>query len=112
MTRVGKNWHHPGQETPSVRRYDVPKRGRIQITGHVRKLHLDGDGIEAVVFHGSRAGWRTEIEGKDGTGVEPALKLDVRRGDRLRFAVGKRGNIYCDTTFWDPYPGRIFPSTS
>ncbi len=30
-TRVGKDWHHPGENTPSVRRFIAPRDGRITI---------------------------------------------------------------------------------
>jgi hypothetical protein len=92
-TRVGKDWHHPGQNTPSVRRFMAPRDGRVTITGHVFKLHLNGDGIGASIRHNDREIWKAEIAGKT---------LDVKKGDALRFVVDKRGNIGCDTTGWDP----------
>ena len=101
-TRVGKDWHHPGQNTPSVRRFVAPRDGSITVTGRVFKLHQNGDGIRAIIRHNDNDVWQTEIDGKDGQGVEPQLKLDVKRGDSLRFIVHKRGVISCDTTGWDP----------
>ena len=101
-TRVGKDWHHPGTNTPSVRRFVAPRDGRVTVTGRVFKLHRDGDGVRVAILHQGRTVWEAEIEGGDGRGVEPRLRLDVRRGDALRFVVHKRGKIYCDTTGWDP----------
>ena len=101
-TRVGKNWHHPGENTPSVRRFRVPRDGRVTITGRVFKLHQQGDGVRALIQHGEHGVWRAEIEGADGQGVEPNVTLDVRQGDAIRFIVDKRGAISCDTTGWDP----------
>ena len=101
-TRVGKDWHHPGENTPSVRRFTAPRDGRLTVTGRVFKLHLDGDGIRASIRHNEREVWQAEIDGKDDQGVEPKLALDVKQGDALRFIVHKRGNIFCDTTGWDP----------
>ena len=101
-TRVGKDWHHPGENTASVRRFAVPRDGRVRVAGRVAKLHLEGDGIRALILHGERQVWQAEIEGKDETGVDPGLELDVRQGDQLRFVVHKRGGIACDTTHWDP----------
>ncbi|MEW6358433.1 MAG: hypothetical protein AB1696_19015 [Planctomycetota bacterium] len=101
-TRVGKDWHHPGESTPSVRCFRVPRDGRVTVTGPVFKLHQAGDGIRAMIRHGEEEIWRAEIAGADGEGVEPKLTLDVRKGDALRFIVHKRGNISCDTTHWDP----------
>lgn len=101
-TRVSKDWHHPGQNTPSVRCFDVPRDGQVTVTGRVFKLHLSGDGVRASVRHNDREVWEEEIEGKDGKGVEPKLILDVKKGDAIRFIVHKRENIGCDTTGWDP----------
>lgn len=100
--RVGKNWQHPGQDTPSIRCWCAPRDGRITLSGRVYKLHLDGDGIRAMVLHNARELWRAELDGKDTRGSEPKLALDVRQGDKLRFVVDQRGTIFCDTTHWDP----------
>jgi hypothetical protein len=101
-TRVGKDWHHPGQNTPSVRCFVVPQDGRVTVSGRVFKLHRSGDGIRAVIRHGEREVWKAEINGDDGQGVKHELTLHVRRGESLRFIVHKRGAISCDTTGWDP----------
>ncbi len=101
-TRVGKDWHHPGENTPSVRRFQVAQDGRVTITGRVHKAHLDGDGIRAWIVHRGRKVWHAELSGKDSKGVDPNLTLDGRRGDAIRFVVHKLGRIFCDTTYWDP----------
>jgi hypothetical protein len=101
-TRVGKDWHHPGQNNPSVRRFTAPHDGRVTVAGRVFKLHLDGDGIRASIRHNDRELWRVELDGTDNQGVEPKLTLDVKQGDTLRFVVDRRGTIFCDTTGWDP----------
>ncbi len=101
-TRVGKDWQHPGENTPSVRRFTTPRDGRVAVSGRVFKLHLDGDGIRACILHNERQVWLAEIDGKDARGVEPKLTLDVKQGDAVRFIIHKRGAIACDTTGWDP----------
>ena len=101
-TRGGKDWQHPGESTPSVRRFEAPRAGRVAITGRVFKLHLAGDGIRASIRHNEREIWNVEIGGKDAQGVELAVPLEVKSGDVLRFIVDKRGNIGSDTTGWDP----------
>lgn len=101
-TRVGKDWHHPGQNNPSARRFSAPRDGRATVSGKVFKLHLDGDGVRASIRLNERELWSVELEGKDAQGVEPRLTLDLKRGDQLRFIVHKRGGIGCDTTGWDP----------
>lgn len=115
-TRVGKDWHHPGQNTPSVRRFSAPRDGRVAITGRVFKLHINGDGIRARIRHNEREVWMAEVAGTDAKGVEPKVTIDVKMGDSLRFIVDKRGDIGCDTTGWDPvitYPdGRQFQAST
>lgn len=101
-TRVGKDWHHPGEKTPSVRCFRVPRDGHVTLSGRVYKLHRMGDGVRLSILHGKKEVWNAQIDGADGQGVEPKLTLDVRKGDALRFMVHKRGSIACDTTHWDP----------
>ena len=104
-TRVGKDWQHSGESTPSVRRWTAPSDGRVTITGRVYKADTNGgggDGVRLSIRHGLREAWKAEIDGGDAQGVEPNLTLDVRRGDAVRFVVHKRGAIPFDTTHWDP----------
>jgi hydrazine synthase alpha subunit-like protein/WD40 repeat protein len=101
-TRVGDRWHHPGNLTPSIRRFAVPRDGKVSVTGRVFKLHLEGDGIRAAIHHNDREIWSAEIDGKDAEGIDPKLSLDVQKGDSVRFIVDKRVAISCDTTGWDP----------
>ena len=101
-TRVGRDWQHPGDPTPSVRCFRAPRAGQVVVTGRVFKLDPKGDGIRATIRHGLEAVWSAELEGNDAKGVEPRVELTVQAGDRLRFVVDKRGAITCDTTGWDP----------
>ena len=101
-TRIGRDWHHPGENTPSVRCFRCPRDGRVTITGAVRKAHLEGDGIRATIRHRGKSVWTAELEGTDSKGRDPNLALDVHQGDAIRFIVHKRGGIACDTTYWDP----------
>ncbi|MDP6505483.1 MAG: hypothetical protein QF886_17805, partial [Planctomycetota bacterium] len=101
-TRVGKDWHHPGINTPSVRCFTAPRDGRVTITGRVHKAHLSGDGVRASIRRDKRNLWKADLEGKDDKGIDPNLTVDLRKGDRIRFVVHKLGRIFCDTTRWDP----------
>ncbi len=100
--RVGKDWHHPGERGPSVRRFLVPAEGTLTVTGRVRKAHLAGDGVRVSILHNEQPIWQHDLEGDDGQGIDPNLDVSVKRGDTLRFVVDKRGSIACDTTYWDP----------
>lgn len=104
-TRIGRDWHHPGESTPTALRFEAPRDGRLVVTGRVFKLHLGGDGIRAMIRHNRSEVWRTEIDGTNGDGAAHELLLDVKKGDAIRFVIHKRGSIGCDTTGWDPNVG-------
>ncbi len=103
-TRVGRDWQHPDEETPSVRTFTAGRDGRATVTGRVYKAHQDPstDGVRVFLRHNDHVLWEAEIDGADGEGVKHDLTLDLKNGDRLRFIVHKRGKITCDTTYWDP----------
>ncbi|MDR2706841.1 MAG: hypothetical protein LBC02_13765, partial [Planctomycetaceae bacterium] len=86
----------------AIRSFAIPKDGKITVTGTVKKLHLDGDGVRVFILHNDKNVWQKEIEGKDNIGIDPNLTLDVKQGDRLRFVVNRRKEIACDTTGWNP----------
>jgi hypothetical protein len=102
-TRVGKDWQHPGERTSSVRRFTAPCGGTIVISGNVCKADTNGgDGVRVSIRHNADVVWQQEIGASDAQGLDPALPLEVRKGDRLRFVVHRQGAIPCDTTHWDP----------
>jgi len=100
--RVAKNWMHPGNNSDVARTFVAPLDGRISVSGTVKKLHLDGDGVKVVISHQDKVLWTAELDGKDSVGKEPDLSLEVKKGDTLRFIVNRRGSYSCDTTGWDP----------
>jgi hypothetical protein len=102
-TRVGKDWQHSGEKTSSVRRFTAPRDGKVTLSGSVFKADTNGgDGVRVSIRHNADTVWQQDIEANDARGVDPALTLDVRAGDRIRFAVHRRNAIACDTTHWDP----------
>jgi hypothetical protein len=52
--------------------------------------------------HNGRTVWRQEIEAIDGQGLAHDVALEPAAGDRLQFVLHRRGEITCDTTYWDP----------
>jgi hypothetical protein len=100
--RIGKDWMHPGNGMDVARVFVAPADGRVAISGAVKKLHLDGDGVKASVRHNGKEVWAAEIEGKDAVGKEVKLALDVKKGDAVRFVLNRRSGYSCDTTGWDP----------
>ncbi len=102
-TRVGKDWHHSGEQTSSIRRFDAPRDGRVTLQGRVYKADINGgDGVHVEIRVGQRVVWQADIEAADAGGVDPALTVDVRQGEAIRFVVHRRGTIGFDTTHWDP----------
>ncbi len=102
-TRVGRDWHHPGERTSAVRRFVAPRGGRIEILGRVAKADPGGgDGVEVEIRMGQQVVWQAALEAADTAGREVSLALDVRQGDAIRFVVHRRGTIAYDTTRWDP----------
>jgi len=102
-TRVGKDWHHPGEQTTAIRRFDVPRDGRVKITGRVHKADTKGgDGVHVEIQIDRRVVWQADLEAADSAGVEPAVEAVVCKGESIRFVVHRRGEITCDTTRWDP----------
>lgn len=102
--RVGKNWQHPGFDTPSVRCFNVPEDGKIVLTGNVAKFHLvkNSDGVTVFIRHNDLELWKADLNGGDGKGVDYKLERTVQKGDRIRFVVDQKKQIFCDTTRWDP----------
>ncbi|MDR2754778.1 MAG: hypothetical protein LBC20_03645 [Planctomycetaceae bacterium] len=100
--RIGKNWQHPENTHDTVRTFCVPKEGTVRVTGNVKKLHLDGDGVVVSILHNNKELWKKTIEGKESIGFDTDILLEVKKGEKLRFVVNKRGSISCDTTGWTP----------
>ncbi|MCL5095967.1 MAG: hypothetical protein M1608_00225, partial [Candidatus Omnitrophica bacterium] len=102
-TRVGKDWHHPGENTASIRCFTAPQDGRVSITGRIYKADTNGgDGVAPAIRHGNRTVWEAVIGPRDSVGIEPQVSFRVHQGETIRFVVSKRGQIACDTTHWNP----------
>jgi len=102
-TRVGKDWQHSGEHTSSIRLFTVPRDGQVTVSGNVCKADTNGgDGVRVSIRHNADVVWQRDIEANDAQGTDPGLTLNVRAGDRIRFAVHRRNAITCDTTHWDP----------
>lgn len=100
--RIGKTWMHPGNACDVARVFIAPADGRVSVSGVVKKLHLDGDGVRVSVRHQAAEVWSAELGGKDSVGKELKLALTLKKGDAVRFVVNRRGSHGCDTTGWDP----------
>jgi len=102
-TRVGRDWQHSGTQVSSVRVFHTPRPGRARITGHAYKADTKcGDGVVTMVRHNGRTVWRAEIGAADTRGAEHDVSLELATDDRLQFVLHRRGEISCDTTYWDP----------
>ena len=101
--RVGKDWQHPGGDGFVVRRFTLPEDGTVSVSGRVFKGDTGGgDGVELEIRLDDKVIWKNRIASDDVKGHAHDLKLEVRKGDALRFAVGAGPSISYDTTAWDP----------
>ena len=77
--------------------YDVPPTAAA--------AKLPGDGIEARILINGEPLWPAEgwVESAHSGDVKTHdVTVQLRAGDRLMFVVGRRENMTCDTTEWDP----------
>lgn len=102
FSRIGRHWLHPGENHDVARSFCAPRNGRAVLKGKVAKLHLDGDGVVAVIFCNEKELWRKEIDGTDSVGTEYAIDIELKKGDCVRFQLNRRGHHFCDTTGWEP----------
>ena len=102
--RVGNGWQHPSETAASVRSFRVPRDGTVEISGSAAKKHIapETDGVEVSIWLDSETLWRASIDGGDERGWNFLLRLPVVSGSVVRFVVGCRGSISCDTTAFDP----------
>ncbi|MGD0896858.1 MAG: hypothetical protein ABR915_03415 [Thermoguttaceae bacterium] len=101
--RVGKDWQHPGDNGFVIRRFTLPEDGTVTISGRVAKGDTGGgDGVEVEIRLDDKAVWSDRIEARDAKGRDLDLRLDIRKGQSLRFAVAAGPTISYDTTAWDP----------
>jgi hypothetical protein len=52
--RIGRDWMHPGSAGDVARVFIAPADGRAQISGTVKKQHLDGDGVKVSIRHNAK----------------------------------------------------------
>ncbi|MDR2761964.1 MAG: hypothetical protein LBB88_05135 [Planctomycetaceae bacterium] len=114
--RIGKNWQHPSEYSDAARTFETPESGNVNISGNVKKIDLNGDGVIAYILHNKTQVWKNFINGNDNSGLNPQLSLNVKKGDKIRFVINRNKNIFNDSTTWSPvvtYPstGKIFDST-
>jgi hypothetical protein len=101
--RVGKDWQHPGPVGFVVRRFVLPEDGTVTVSGRVAKGDIGGgDGVELEVRLDDKVVWKDRMEAHDTKGHALELKLEVRKGQALRFAVAAGSTIQHDTTVWNP----------
>ncbi len=93
---------HPGKDpaVASIRRWNVPGRGRVKIEGTLGHANPAGDGVRGriVSSEGRRYGeWTVH-----NTKAETKLELEVHAGGTLDFVVDGIGNPNSDGYTWAP----------
>jgi len=66
---------------------------------------LPGDGIEARILLNGQPVWPTEgwaVSAHSNDVQTHNVTVELKTGDRLMFVLGRRGDMTCDTTEWDP----------
>ena len=102
-TRVGADWQHSGTGVNSVRVFNAPKPGQVTVTGRAYKADTKcGDGVVVAIRGPEGTLWEQAIDFADTQGAAHELSVDLGFGQKLRFVVARRGEIPCDTTYWDP----------
>ena len=103
-TRIGKDWHHSGEQTASIRRFDVPRDGRLQVTGRVYKADPNGgDGVHVEIRLGREMSSGRPISMPPiSRASSPHKRWTCTRVMQCDFVVHRRGTIGFDTTHWDP----------
>ena len=102
----------PGKD--SVRVWEAPEAGSINITGAVSKLGLTaGNGVVALIYKNSTLLWSATVVPDTEATPTGLNNIVVREGDRIYFHINDNGDSNSDYTNWDPrvefYP--FFPAT-
>lgn len=93
---------HPANNGDAVRKWTAPERGRIDITGAVRKGDSLGDGVNASIKKNGEVIWSaliTTSTPQEPTGV---TNIPLEAGDAVTFEINRNGSISNDHTFWNP----------
>jgi PKD repeat protein len=92
---------HPIMTADSCRVFIVPYDGTVRVTGTVKKLVANGDGISATILQGSTVKWGPALVTTT-AGVAHDITFQAAAGDTVVFRVNKNVNTNYDTTVWDP----------
>lgn len=91
--KVGHGWQQTSSDVFCVRTFECPEDGEVSVTGRAMKewYHNNtGDELEIIVYHNMNiiSGWH-KLKKDDIYGAVHMNRLTVRKGDKLRFVLGK-----------------------
>lgn len=95
---------HPGKDPQhaAIRRWNVPEKGTIRITGEVALPSKDSRGVRALIVH-NRKGvlWKADVPPGGKLAAEPGT-VAVEPGDTIDFIVDNAGDPGSDSFAWAP----------
>jgi hypothetical protein len=96
---------HPGPGNDTARVWVAPRDGTVDVTSHVAKMDLLGDGVVVKITKDGTTLWGPQtLAGNDSTGVAADVAgISVHAGDMIRFEINRRSGWENDATSWDPY---------
>jgi mono/diheme cytochrome c family protein len=101
---LNKSGGHPGQGPghAAIRRWTAPADAVLQISGVLRKVSPDGDGVLGRIVS-SRSGELAQARVEPGKSAELGVaNLSVQRGESVDFIVESHGSAVADTFLWEP----------
>ncbi|HEY0828157.1 MAG TPA: glycoside hydrolase family 43 protein [Bacilli bacterium] len=90
----------------TVRAWQAPRAGQVNISGVFKKANTGGDGVNAKVMRNGTqiwpaSGWQY-ISGSNTTGMSHNINVTLGSGDWIYFIINRNGDNYFDETTWDP----------
>jgi hypothetical protein len=101
---LNKSGGHPGQGPghAAIRRWTAPADAVLQISGVLRKVSPDGDGVLGRIVS-SRSGEVGQARVEPGKSAELGVaQLSVHRGETVDFVVESLESAVADTFLWEP----------
>lgn len=104
--KVGHGWQQASSDVYCARTFLCPEDGEVSVTGRAMKEwyhNKSGDDLTVIVYHNREiiSGWH-KLQKGDLYGAAHMNRLTVRKGDQLRFILGKSSDEKEEQTPWEP----------
>ncbi|MBO7393726.1 MAG: hypothetical protein J6U98_05950, partial [Abditibacteriota bacterium] len=103
--RVGRGWQSASENVYCVRVWTAPAGGKVRVSGKATKelYHFTkGGDLTVGVLLNDKAIWNSAAKKGTLDGVFHDLWVDIEKGDKLRFVVGKGSSPENDIIAWIP----------